>query len=75
MTVDFSGWALVTHRWMPDSVAYAAVEAIDERRDVIPVDDDKPLRMRNLCRSTEKCRSRFHSIPEPFSDYKAKRYV
>jgi TRAP-type uncharacterized transport system substrate-binding protein len=75
MTVDFSGWALVTHRWMPDSVAYAAVEDIDERRDVIPVDDDKPLRMRNLCRSTEKCPLQVPLHPGAIQYYKAKRYL
>ena len=55
LTIDFSGWSLVTHRWLPDQVAYAAIETIDERQKVIPVDDDKPLDMRDLCRSTEKC--------------------
>jgi hypothetical protein len=33
---------------------YAAVQTIDERQAVVPIDDDKPLDMRNLCR-TEKC--------------------
>jgi len=55
LTIDYSGWALVTHRWLPNSVAYAAVQTIDERQGVIPVDDDQPLNMRNLCRGTEKC--------------------
>ena len=55
LTIDYSGWSLVTHRWLPNSVAYAAIETIDERQKVIPVDDDQPLDMRNLCRGTEKC--------------------
>ncbi len=55
LTIDYSGWALVTHRWLPNNVAYAAIETIDERQKVIPVDDDQPLDMRNLCRGTEKC--------------------
>lgn len=55
LTIDYSGWALVTHRWLPNSVAYAAIETIDERQSVIPVDDDQPLVMRTLCRGTEKC--------------------
>ena len=32
LTIDYSGWALVTHRWLPDNVAYAAVETIDQRQ-------------------------------------------
>jgi TRAP-type uncharacterized transport system substrate-binding protein len=55
LTIDYSGWALVTHRWLPNNVAYAALETIDERQSAIPVDDDQPLDMRNLCRGTEKC--------------------
>jgi TRAP-type uncharacterized transport system substrate-binding protein len=75
LTVDFSGWALVTHRWLPNSVAYAAVEAIAERRDVIPVDDDKPLSMRNLCRSTEKCALQIPLHLGAIQYYKAKGYL
>jgi TRAP-type uncharacterized transport system substrate-binding protein len=55
LSIDFSGWSLVTHRWLPNKLAYAAVATIDERQSVIPVDDDKPLDMRMLCSSTEKC--------------------
>ena len=54
-TIDYSGWALVTHRWLRDDVAYAVMRTIDERQRIIPVDDDQPLNMRNLCHSTEKC--------------------
>jgi TRAP-type uncharacterized transport system substrate-binding protein len=45
LSIDYSGWPLVTHRWLPNSLAYAAVETIDQRQGVIPVDDDKPLDM------------------------------
>jgi len=55
LTIDYSGWALVTHRWLPDKVAYAAAETIDERKKTIPVDDDRPLDMRELCNGSEKC--------------------
>lgn len=74
-TIDFSGWALVTHRWLPESVAYAAVETIDARQAVIPVDDDKPLDMRNLCRSTEACPLQIplHTGAERY--YKDKEYL
>src|SRR5919198_2422366 len=52
-TIDFSGWPLITHRWLPNQLAYAIWEAIDARQNVIPVDDDQPLDMRKLCRSLD----------------------
>lgn len=51
-TVDFSGWPLITHRWLSDDIAYAICEAIDARKNVIPVDDISPLNMKKLCRDT-----------------------
>jgi TRAP-type uncharacterized transport system substrate-binding protein len=74
-TIDFSGWSLVTHRWLPDSVAYAAVQTIDERKEVIPVDDDQPLKMRNLCRSTEKCPLQVPLHPGALKYYTEKGYL
>jgi TRAP-type uncharacterized transport system substrate-binding protein len=52
-TIDFSGWPLITHRWLPNELAYAICEGIDARQNVIPIDDDHPLDMRKLCRSLE----------------------
>ncbi len=52
-TIDFSGWPLITHRWLPSELAYAICEAIDARQHIIPVDDDHPLDMRKLCRSLD----------------------
>jgi TRAP transporter TAXI family solute receptor len=75
MSIDFSGWSLVTHRWLPDSVAYAAIETIDERQRLIPVDDDQPLDMRNLCRSTEKCPLQIPLHPGAEKYYKEKGYL
>ncbi len=75
MSIDFSGWSLVTHRWLPDNVAHAAVETIDERKQMIPVDDDKPLDMRNLCRTTEKCSVQIPLHPGALRYYKAKGYL
>jgi uncharacterized protein len=75
LTIDFSGWSLVTHRWLPNSVAYAAVETIDERKKMIPVDDDRPLNMRNLCRSTEKCSLQIPLHPGALKYYKEKGYL
>ena len=75
LTIDYSGWALVTHRWLPNSVAYAAVATIDERRSVIPVDDDQPLDMKNLCRGTEKCPLQVPLHPGAAKYYKEKGYL
>jgi TRAP-type uncharacterized transport system substrate-binding protein len=52
-TIDFSGWPLITHRWLPNELAYAICEAIDARQNIIPVDDDQPLNMKKLCRSLD----------------------
>ena len=75
LTIDFSGWSLVTHRWLPNRLAYAAVETIDERKKLIPVDDDKPLDMRNLCRSTEQCSLQIPLHPGALKYYKQKGYL
>ena len=74
-TIDFSGWSLVTHRWLPDQVAYAAIETNEERQKVIPVDDDKPLDMKDLCRSTEKCLLQIPLHPGAEKYYKEKGYL
>ncbi len=52
-TVDFSGWPLITHRWLDNDMAYAICEAIEARKRVITIDDKKPLNMRQICRDTE----------------------
>lgn len=75
LTIDYSGWALVTHKWLPNNVAYAAIETIDERRNVIPVDDEQPLEMRNLCRSTEKCPLQIPLHPGAMKYYREKGYL
>jgi len=75
LTIDFSGWALVTHKWLPDSVAYAVIETIDERKKVIPVDDDEPLNMRDLCHGTEKCPLKIPLHPGAAKYYKEKGYL
>jgi TRAP-type uncharacterized transport system substrate-binding protein len=75
LTIDYSGWALVTHKWLPASVAYAAVETIDERQNVIPVDDDQPLNMRNLCHGTDKCPLQVPLHPGAAKYYREKGYL
>src|SRR4030095_152070 len=74
-TIDFSGGSLLTHRGLPKRLAYAAVETIDERKKLIPVDDDKPLDMRNLCRSTDKCSLQIPLHPGALNYYKEKGYL
>jgi TRAP transporter TAXI family solute receptor len=75
LTIDYSGWALVTHKWLPANVAYAAVETIDQRQNVIPVDDDQPLNMRNLCHGTEKCPLQVPLHPGAAKYYREKGYL
>jgi TRAP-type uncharacterized transport system substrate-binding protein len=75
LSIDFSGWSLVTHRWLPNKLAYAAVATIDERQSVIPVDDDKPLDMGMLCRSTEKCPLQIPLHPGAAKYYREKGYL
>jgi len=75
LTIDYSGWALVTHKWLPNNVAYAAIETIDERQSAIPVDDDEPLDIRNLCRGTEKCPLQIPLHPGAEKYYREKGYL
>jgi len=53
-TVDFSGWPMIVHSDMPDEVAYALCEAIEQRRDLIPTDNYKPLDIAQLCANDDE---------------------
>jgi len=48
-TVDFSGWPMIVRADMPDDVAYALCEAIEQRKRAIPTDNFKPLEVAQLC--------------------------
>jgi hypothetical protein len=48
-TIDFSGWPMIVHAGMPEEVAYALCEAIENRRAVFPTDNYKPLDIAQLC--------------------------
>ncbi len=48
-TIDFSGWPMIVRADMPDDVAYALCEAIENRQESIPTDNYKPLDMAQLC--------------------------
>jgi len=75
LTIDFSGWALVTHKWLPNDIAYAAIETIEDRKKVIPVDDDRPLNMRELCNGSEKCPLRVPLHPGAAKYYRETGYL
>ncbi|MDH3442498.1 MAG: hypothetical protein OEN50_01115 [Deltaproteobacteria bacterium] len=53
-TLDFSGWPMIVRADMPDETAYAICEAIEQRKDVIPTDNYKPLDMAQLCANDEE---------------------
>jgi TRAP-type uncharacterized transport system substrate-binding protein len=75
LTIDFSGWALVTHKWLPNNIAYAAIETIDEKKKNIPVDDDRPINMRELCNGSQKCPLRVPLHPGAAKYYREKGYL
>jgi TRAP-type uncharacterized transport system substrate-binding protein len=52
--VDFSGWPMIVHARMPDDVAYALCEAIEQRKDVFPTDNYRPLDIAQLCANDEQ---------------------
>ena len=51
-TVDFSGWPVITHKWLSKDMAYSLCEAIYRRRRDIPVDAHR-LNIRDVCRDTD----------------------
>jgi TRAP-type uncharacterized transport system substrate-binding protein len=53
-TLDFSGWPMIIRADMPDELAYAICESIEQRKDVIPTDNYKPLEMAQLCANDEE---------------------
>jgi len=75
LTIDYSGWALVTHKWLPDRVAYAAIQTIDEKSKLLPIDDEKPLNMKELCRGSEKCPLQVPLHPGAAKYYREKGYL
>ncbi len=53
-TLDFSGWPMIVHATMPDEVAYALCEAIEQRKEVFPTDNYKALNIAQLCANDEE---------------------
>lgn len=74
-TVDFSGWPLITHKWLDEGIAYSLCEAIDARQGVIPVDDEGPLDMKKICRDTEGSPLRIPLHPGAERYYREKGYL
>lgn len=74
-TIDFSGWPLITHSGLSDELAYGICQAIDLRQAVIPVDDEAPLDMKKLCRSTEEAPLDIPLHPGAKKYYREKGYL
>jgi uncharacterized protein len=53
-TLDFSGWPMIVHKSMANEVAYALCEAIEQRKDIFPTDNYKPLEMAQLCANDDE---------------------
>jgi TRAP-type uncharacterized transport system substrate-binding protein len=53
-TVDFSGWPMIVHKSMAADVAYALCQAIEQRKDIFPTDNYKPLDLAQLCANDEE---------------------
>jgi TRAP-type uncharacterized transport system substrate-binding protein len=73
-TVDFSGWPLITHKWLPDPIAYSICEGIERRKALIPVDGDR-LNMRQLCCSSEDGTLGIPLHPGALRYYQSRRYL
>jgi TRAP-type uncharacterized transport system substrate-binding protein len=52
--VEFSGWPMIVHADMEDSVAYALCEALEARKLAIPTDNFKPMDLVQLCTPDEE---------------------
>jgi hypothetical protein len=53
-TLDFSGWPMIVRADMPNEIAYAICEAIEQRKEAIPTDNYKPLEIAQLCANDEE---------------------
>ncbi len=74
-TLDFSGWPLITHRWLKDDIAYAICEAIDVRQKFLPLDEGIPVDMKKLCGDIEAAPLEIPLHPGAERYYKEKGYL
>ena len=74
VTIDFSGWPLFTHRWLPDGIAYSICESIEARRDTIACDQG-PVDLKMLCKSTDGGPLQIPLHPGAVKFYKDKNYL
>jgi len=74
-TLDFSGWPLITHRWLKDDIAYAICEAIDVRQKFLPLDEGIPMDMKKLCGDIEAAPLEIPLHPGAERYYKEKGYL
>lgn len=72
--LEFGGWPLLCRADFPDELAYAVVQAIDARKDTMPVDGDR-LDMTRICRSTEEGPMCIPLHPGAERYYKEKGYL
>ncbi len=73
-TLDFSGWPIITHKWLSDKMAYAICESIYARRNSFPVDGPR-LNMREFCRDTEEAPLGIPLHPGARKYFKEKGYL
>lgn len=73
-TLDFSGWPVITHKWLSDEMAYSICEAIYRRRREIPVDAPR-LVFKNLCKDTDAGPIGIPLHPGATAFYKEKGYL
>ena len=73
-TVDFSGWPIITHKWLSDEMAYAICQSIYARRKNFPVDDTR-VNMREFCRDTEEAPLGIPLHPGARKYFKEKGYL
>jgi hypothetical protein len=55
VSLDFSGWPMFVHPDMSETLAYEVCASIEARRESIPVDQEEPLDIGQLCRDSEAC--------------------
>lgn len=73
-TLDFSGWPVITHKWLSNDMAYSVCDSIYRRRRDIPVDAPR-LEFKNLCHDTDAGPLGIPLHPGARKFYKEKGYL